>query len=136
MNPLTTREIFEQVRELRPRMEAAIQAEAATAADLPRLRLERDHRKAELERAEANAFLMAKARKATDATAQRMAKLDPAVIEAEQAYAQAVELVRSKVDEQNLKHSETKAWGGLVETNGALSWALQKEIKMLGGMPS
>lgn len=129
MNPLTTREIFEQMKELRPRLEAAIQHEAAIAADLPGLRLQRDHLKAELERAEANAFLVAKSQKATDETAKRMAKLDPKVREAEQAYSEAVEAVRSQVDQQNLKHSETKAWGGLVESNGALSWALNKELK-------
>jgi hypothetical protein len=130
VNPLTAREIFQHVKELRPRVEQSISAEAEITATLPRLRLERDEAKAELDRAEARAFLAAKSEKATDGTAERMARVDPSVIEAGRIYREKAEKVREAVDRRELAHSETKAWGGIVEANSALSWALNRELKM------
>jgi hypothetical protein len=130
VNPLTAREIFEYVRELRPRVQQSISAEAEITATLPRLRLERDEAKAELDRAEARAFLVAKSQKATDETAKRMARLDESVTKAERIYREKAEKVREATDRRELAHSETKAWGGIVEANSALSWALNRELKM------
>lgn len=114
MSAISTADILQDIRSARAEASQQIAAFAQASADYVGA-------KTAYEKAEAEAFIAAKAGKTSDELAKRMAYLQVAELKAEMD--KALERKRSA-------SLGSSTWGSIVETYAGLSHALNREIKL------